>query len=103
VGVSNTAGTLNFICNMKDACIGILMGLGVSVAIIAVIICLIVCSCFGSIKAITSSPVEEMYHRQLVNTIDSILDSRYPCGITEDDSAYPSIDSLSSIVVPNNR
>ena len=52
---------------------------------------------------VISSPVEEMYHRQLVTTVDSILDSRYPCSVTEDDSAYPSIDPLSSIAVPNNR
>ena len=50
-----------------------------------------------------SSPVEELHHRQLVITIDSILDSRYPCGVTEDDTAYPFIDSLSSIAVPNNK
>ena len=58
---------------------------------------------YSTIRFSTSSPVEEMYHRQLVTTIDSILDSRYPCGVTEDDNVYPSIDSLSSIAVPNNR
>ena len=35
--------------------------------------------------AITSSPVEEMYHRQLVTTIDSILDARFGAGCCEED------------------
>ena len=34
--------------------------------------------------AITSSPVEEMYHRQLVTTIDSILDARFGAGCCEE-------------------
>ena len=34
--------------------------------------------------AVTSSPVEEMYHRQLVNTIDSILDARFSTGCCEE-------------------
>ena len=29
---------------------------------------------------VTSSPVEEMYHKQLVTTIDSILDARFSHG-----------------------
>ena len=99
MGVSNTAGTLNFINDMNPnkyilwcSCwITILIGI-VSILIVEHVE-----------HQVTSSPVEEMYHRQLVNTIDSILDSRYPCGIIEDDSAYPSIDSLSTIAVPNNR
>lgn len=56
---------------MKDFGIGILIGLG-----IALVICVIIfCSYIGNIKAITSSPVEEMYHRQLVVTLDSILNA----------------------------
>lgn len=31
------------------------------------------------------SPVEEMYHRQLVTTIDSILDARFGPGCCEED------------------
>lgn len=58
---------------MKDFCIGIFIGFG----LILVIIALIFCSYFGSIKAITSSPVEDLYHRQLVITLDSILDARF--------------------------
>lgn len=34
--------------------------------------------------AVTSSPVEEMYHRQLVVTIDSILDARFSAGCCEE-------------------
>ena len=37
-----------------------------------------------SLSAITSSPVEEMYHRQLVTTIDSILDARFGPGCCEE-------------------
>ena len=33
---------------------------------------------------VTSSPVEEMYHRQLVTTIDSILDARFSAGCCEE-------------------
>ena len=40
----------------------------------------------------TSSPVEEMYHKQLVTTLDSILDARFGSGCCEEsidiDSAY---------------
>ena len=34
----------------------------------------------------TSSPVEEMYHRQLVVTLDSILDARFGTGCCEEDT-----------------
>lgn len=84
MGVSNTAGTLNFICNMKDVCIGILIGLGVSLAIIAVIFFFTFCPYLGCIKAIISSPVEEVYHRQLVVTLDSVLDARFGPGCCEE-------------------
>lgn len=33
----------------------------------------------------TSSPVEEMYHKQLVVTLDSILDARFGAGCCEED------------------
>lgn len=64
---------------MKDFCIGIIIGFG----LVLVIIVLIFCSYFGSIKAITSSHIEEMYHRQLVITLDSTLDSRFGSGCCE--------------------
>ena len=34
---------------------------------------------------VTSSPVEEMYHRQLVVTLDSILDARFGTDCCEED------------------
>ena len=42
---------------------------------------------------VTSSPVEEMYHRQLVTTIDSILDARFGPGYYKEviDSDYVSV------------
>lgn len=73
MGVSNTAGTLNFINSMKDFGIGILIGFGIALVITFVIFC----SYLGSVKAITSSPVEDMYHRQLVVTLDSILNAKF--------------------------
>lgn len=80
MGVSNTAGTLYYFNNMKDFGIGILIGLGIALVITVVIFC----SYIGSIKAITSSPVEEMYHRQLVVTLDSILDARFGSSCCEE-------------------
>lgn len=58
---------------MKDFGIGILIGLGIALVIYVIIFC----SYIGNVKAITSSPVEEMYHRQLVVTLDSIFDARF--------------------------
>lgn len=34
---------------------------------------------------VTSSPVEEMYHRQLVVTLDSILDARFDANCYKED------------------
>ena len=81
MGVSNTANTLNFINSMKDFSIGIFIGLGIALVISVVIFC----SYIGNIKAITSSPVEEMYHKQLVVTIDSILDARFGTDYCKED------------------
>ena len=82
LGVSNTAGTLNFTNNMNTnkyilwcSCwITILIGI-VSILIVKHIE-----------YQVTSSPVEEMYHRQLVVTLDSILDARFGDGCCEEDS-----------------
>jgi hypothetical protein len=81
VGVSNTAGTLNFINNMNpnkyilwcSCCIAIFIGI-VSILIVIHIE-----------HQVTSSPVEEMYHKQLVITLDSILDARFGTGCCEED------------------
>jgi hypothetical protein len=75
------AGTLNFTNNMNtnkyilwcSCVITILIGI-VSIAIIEHIE-----------YQVTSSPVEEMYHRQLVTTLDSILDARFSSGCCEED------------------
>ena len=40
---------------------------------------------YSIVRFITSSPVEEMYHRQLVITLDSILDARFGPGCCEED------------------
>ena len=39
---------------------------------------------YSTVRFITSSPVEEMYHRQLVVTLDSILDARFGAGCCEE-------------------
>ena len=41
----------------------------------------------------SSAPVEDMYHRQLVTTLDSILDARFDPGCCEEvvDSDYVSV------------
>lgn len=90
MGVSNTAGTLNFINNMKDFGIGILIGFGITLVICVIIFC----SYIGNIKAITSSPVEEMYHRQLVVTLDSILDARFGTGCCEENIYTVNVDTF---------
>lgn len=82
LGVSNTAGTLNFTNNMNTnkyilwySCwITILIGI-VSILIVKHVE-----------YQVISSPVEEMYHRQLVVTLDSILDARFSAGCCEEDS-----------------
>ncbi len=45
-----------------------------------------------------SSPVEEMYHRQLVVTLDSILDARFSTGYCE-----KVINSNDTVSVPNTQ
>ena len=77
MGVSNTADTLNFINNMK------------TIAYIILIFIAIICAHIfikSTVRiAVTSSPVEEMYHRQLVVTLDSIFDARFGAGCCEQD------------------
>ena len=57
----------------------------------------------NTIEVDDSTPVGKIYHKQLVNIIDSIVDSRYPCGVTEDDNAYPYSNPFSSVAVPDNK
>lgn len=46
----------------------------------------------------TSSPVEEMYHRQLVVTLDSILDARFGPGYCKE-----VIDSNNDVSIPYTK
>ena len=75
MGVSNTAGTLNFINNMskfdKEEIKGMMFA---SLATLFVIGLGVLEHNIFNTNAI-SSPVEEMYHRQLVVTLDSVLDA----------------------------
>ena len=70
---------------MKDVIIGVL--------VLAVIIFCWILVLQNKDTSNTSSPVEEMYHRELVTILDSILDSRFACGVYADDS----IDYVSSV------
>ena len=98
MGVSNTADTLNFINDMskfdKEEIGGMIfvflavlftMGLGILGYNIFY-------------KDNISSPVEEMYHRQLVVTLDSILDARFGPGCYKE-----VIDSNDNVSVPYTR
>ena len=72
VGVSNTAGTLYYFIVMRSK---------------TFIYCIIVAATIIVTKFViekSSAPVEEMYHRQLVNTLDSILDARFDPGCCEE-------------------
>ena len=66
---------------MKDVILGLIVGILLAV----ICYCLNRCSRAVIIEAVTSSPVEEMYHRQLVVTLDSILDARFGAGCCEED------------------
>ena len=98
MGVSNTADTLNFINDMskfdKEEIGGMIF---VSLAVLfAMGLGILGYNIFY--KDNISSPVEEMYHRQLVVTLDSILDARFgPCCCKE------VIDSNDNVSVPYTR
>ena len=72
MGVSNTAGTLYYFIVMRNNIFTY---------------CIIVAATILITKLVikeSSSPVEEMYHRQLVTTIDSILDARFGLSYCEE-------------------
>lgn len=54
---------------------------------------------------VTSSPVEEMYHRQLVVTLDSIFDARFGTGCCEEvidsDDVSVTHDEFGRVILPN--
>ena len=62
-----------------------------------IVICIVIYTNVQSNKN-TSSPVEEMYHRQLVVTLDSILDARFGPGCYKE-----VIDSNYNVSVPYTR
>ena len=83
MGVSNTAGTLYYFYIMRTNIF---------------IYCIIVAATILITKLVIkefNSPVEDMYHRQLVTTLDSILDARFGYGCCKEvvDSADVSISS----------
>lgn len=72
MGVSNTAGTLYYFYIMRSK---------------TFTYCIIVAATIFVTKLVikeSSAPVEDMYHRQLVNTLDSILDARFDPGCCEE-------------------
>lgn len=69
---------------MKTA-LGFFIGCVIAIICFAFVNAFIWFAKIGTLSAITSSPVEEMYHRQLVTTIDSILDARFGPGCCEED------------------
>lgn len=72
MGVSNTAGTLYYFYIMRNNIF---------------IYCIIVAATIFITKLVieeSSAPVEDMYHRQLVTTLDSILDTRFDPGCCEE-------------------
>ena len=98
MGVSNTADTLNFINDMskfdKEEIGGMIF---VSLAVLfAMGLGILGYNIFY--KDNISSPVEEMYHRQLVVTLDSILDARFGPGCYKE-----VIDSNYNVSVPYTR
>ena len=98
MGVSNTADTLNFINDMskfdKEEIGGMIF---VSLAVLfAMGLGILGYNIFY--KDNISSPVEEMYHRQLVITLDSILDARFGPGCCKE-----VIDSNDNISVPHTQ
>jgi hypothetical protein len=72
VGVSNTAGTHYYFIIMRSNTFTYCIIVAVTILITKFVI------------EESSSPVEEMYHRQLVVTLDSILDARFSPGCCEE-------------------
>ena len=98
MGVSNTADTLNFINDMskfdKEEIGGMIF---VSLAVLfAMGLGILGYNIFY--KDNISSPVEEMYHRQLVITLDSILDAKFGPGCCKE-----VIDSNDDVSVPHTQ
>ena len=85
MGVSNTAGTLYYFYIMRSNTFTYCIIVAVTILITKFVI------------EESSSPIEEMYHRQLVVTLDSILDARFgPCCCKE-------VIDNNNISIPNTR
>ena len=85
MGVSNTADTLYYFYIMRSNTFTYCIIVAVTILITKFVI------------EESSSPVEEMYHRQLVVTLDSILDARFGTGCCKE-----VIDS-NNVSVPHTR
>ena len=81
MGVSNTANTLNFIKDMKDYIFAILL----LISLLGISYFVATYDDVVKLNKNTSSPVEEMFHRQIVTTLDSILDARFGTGCCKED------------------
>ena len=83
MGVSNTAGTLYYFIVMRNNIFTYCIIVSATILIT------------NFVMEKSSTPVEEIYHRQLVTTIDSILDARFGSDyckevIDSDDMSVPS-------------
>jgi len=74
------------------------------IAITILIIPLVICY-YGLklvvVNGVTSSPVEEMYHRQLVTTVDSILDARLTIEVIDSDDVTVRHDQFGKVILPD--
>lgn len=86
MGVSNTADTLYYFYIMRSNTFTYCIIVAVTILITKFVI------------EESSSPVEEMYHRQLVITLDSIIDARFGPSCCK-----KVINSNDSVSVPNTR
>jgi hypothetical protein len=82
VGVSNTAGTLYYFYIMNKCAIIFWGSLFIWCILISLFWIKVAKDSYNTI----STPVEEMYHRQLVVTLDSILDARFGADCCEEDT-----------------
>lgn len=91
---------------MKRSILGLIIGFVIGFMLVFIIYGIIKCTDTVILNAITSSHVEEMYHKKSVMIIDSILNSRYSSYCCEevidsDDISVPH-DSLGRVQLPKN-
>lgn len=93
MGVSNTAGTLNFTNEMD-------INKYIAWCSVCIVICIGIMTIILDVdirKNNTSSPVEEMYHKQLVITLDSVLNAKFDVG------CYEEVIDSDDVSVPHDR